>query len=149
MNHRYIKIGLTVVVLVAAFTGLMFATLREGSEYYKHVDEVMTEPAKWDGKRMQLHGFVVPGTIKRRDFEYSFQLQNNGQVMYASYTGIVPDTFKDESEVVLSGKITEIVTPEGQKVRGFATSPDGIMAKCPSKYEEQKKAGYDQNKKVS
>jgi cytochrome c-type biogenesis protein CcmE len=149
MNHRYIKIGLTVAVLVGAFTGLMFATLREGSEYYKHVDEVMTDHAKWDGKRMKLHGFVVPGTIKRRDFEYSFQLQSNGHVMYASYTGIVPDTFKDESEVVLTGKIADIVTPEGQTVRGFATSPDGIMAKCPSKYEEQKKVGSEPYKKVS
>ena len=42
MTHRYIKIGATTAVLVIAFTGLLWSTLREGTEYYKHVDEVMT-----------------------------------------------------------------------------------------------------------
>jgi len=38
----------------------------------------------------------------------------------------VPDTFKDEAEVVLRGRLT----PEG-----FHTDPNGVVAKCPSKYE--------------
>lgn len=137
MNHRYIKIGLTLTVLVAAFSGLMWTTLTEGSEYYKHVDEVLQNPTQWEGKRMQVHGFVVPGSIMRKPdtFEYRFQLQSKGQVMDASFTGIVPDTFKDESEVVLKGKLTNITNPHGQMVRGFETAPDGIMAKCPSKYD--------------
>jgi cytochrome c-type biogenesis protein CcmE len=110
----------------------------------------MKDPALWEGKRMQLHGFVVPGSIMRKpdSLEYRFKVQNNGQVMDASYTGIVPDTFKDESEVVLKGSLTNIVTAEGTTVRGFATAPDGIMAKCPSKYEESKKVGYETTKKV-
>jgi cytochrome c-type biogenesis protein CcmE len=137
MNHRYIKIGLTLAVLVAAFSGLMWTTLSEGSEYYKHVDEVMEDPSAWEGKRMQIHGFVVPGSIMRKPdtFEYRFQLHNKGHVVDASFTGIVPDTFKDESEVVLKGKLTNITNPHGQVVRGFETAPDGIMAKCPSKYD--------------
>jgi len=134
MTHRYIKIGITVAVLVGAFAGLMYTTLQSGTEYYKHVDEVMTNPSEWEGKPLQLHGFVVPGSILRKPdtFEYRFKIQNKGQVVNASYEGIVPDTFKDESEVVLSGRLT----PEG-----FHTKPDGIMAKCPSKYEASKKVG--------
>jgi len=38
----------------------------------------------------------------------------------------VPDTFKDEAEVVLKGKLTPT---------GFHTDPNGVTAKCPSKYE--------------
>ena len=104
MTHRYIKVGATVTVLLLAFVGLMYATLREGTEYYKHVDEVMSTPQQWEGRRLQLHGFVVPGSI----------------------------TFKDESEVVLKGQLTP---------QGFHTEPNGIMAKCPSKYEAAKKVG--------
>ena len=37
-----------------------------------------------------------------------------------------PDTFKDEAEVVLKGKLS----PDG-----FHVDPNGVMAKCPSKYE--------------
>ena len=88
----------------------------------------MASPQQWDGKRLQLHGFVVPGSIlRRRDtLEYKFQLHNQGSTINASYTGIVPDTFKDGSEVVLTGKLTN---------DNFEVSPNGVMAKCPSKYE--------------
>jgi cytochrome c-type biogenesis protein CcmE len=129
MTHRYVKIGATAAVLIMAFAGLLWSTLREGTEYYKHVDEVMAAPAQWEGKRLQLHGFVVPGSIKRRPdtLDYIFKVESNGAIVDAAYTGIVPDTFKDDSEVVLKGQLT----PEG-----FQTSPNGVMAKCPSKYEE-------------
>jgi cytochrome c-type biogenesis protein CcmE len=83
----------------------------------------------------------VPGSIlKRQDtLEYKFKVQNNpirdvnqGHVVEASYTGIVPDTFKGEAEVVLRGKLT---------TSGFHTEPNGVVAKCPSKYEAQAAAG--------
>jgi cytochrome c-type biogenesis protein CcmE len=55
-----------------------------------------------------------------------------GHVVEASYTGIVPDTFKGEAEVVLRGRLTS---------SGFHTEPNGVVAKCPSKYEAQAGAG--------
>lgn len=128
MAQKAVKIGLTSVVLVLAFVGLMWTTLSEGTEYYKHVDEVMVEPAAWEGKRLQLHGFVVPESILRRrdSLDYRFKIENNGAVVDARYSGIVPDTFKDGSEVVIKGTLG----PDG-----FVVDPDGVMAKCPSKYE--------------
>src|SRR5215212_7374956 len=141
MTHRYIKIGLTAGVLVLAFAGLMYSTLSEGTEYFKHVDEVMAHPQEWEGKKLQLHGYVVPGSIlkKPNTLEYKFKVQNNparssekGNVVEASYTGIVPDTFKGEAEVVLKGRLTP---------QGFHTEPNGVMAKCPSKYEAKSATG--------
>jgi cytochrome c-type biogenesis protein CcmE len=135
MTHRNIKIGVTVVVLTLAFSGLLWSTLRDGTEYYKHVDEVMTAPEQWQGKSMQLHGFVVAKSIMMnpRTLEYRFKVQSNGHTVNATYTGLVPDTFKDtpgqEAEVVLKGQLTN---------EGFHVAPNGVMAKCPSKYEEQK-----------
>jgi cytochrome c-type biogenesis protein CcmE len=128
MRSKGLKIAITTVVLLAAFGGLLWSTLRDGTEYYKHVDEVMVQPQVWYGKRLQLHGFVVADSILRRrdSLDYRFQVQNKGQVVTASYSGIVPDTFKGDSEVVLKGTLT----PEG-----FAVEPNGVMAKCPSKYE--------------
>ena len=38
MAHRYIKIGITALVLVSAFTFLMWTSLRDGAQYFKHVD---------------------------------------------------------------------------------------------------------------
>ena len=133
MTHRYIKIGVTAFVLTLAFVGLMWTTLREGTEYFKHVDEVMATRAEWEGRQMQLHGYVVPGSLfaNPTTLEYRFQVQNKGSVVDASYKGVVPDTFKEEAEVVLKGRLA---------ADGFHTDPNGIMAKCPSKYQDLEKA---------
>ncbi len=134
MKAKSIKIAATAVVLVAAFSGLMYTSLSEGTEYYKMVDEVVADRDAWKGKRLQLHGYVVENSIlhKPDTLEYRFQVQNNGQVVQASYTGVLPDTFKDGSEVVLKGQLG----PDG-----FAVAPNGVMAKCPSKYEASKTPG--------
>jgi len=134
MPPKTIKISLTVVILGLAFAGLMYSTLSEGTEYYKHVDEVMANPGAWQGKRLQLHGFVVDHSILRKpdSLDYRFQVQSNGKVVPVRYSGVVPDTFKGGAEVVLKGRL------DGN---GFAVDPNGVMAKCPSKYEAKAPAG--------
>ena len=135
MQPKIVKIALTAVVLVSALGGLLWYSLQQDTAYYKHVDEVMASPDQWHGKALQLHGFVVKGTWKQKPntLEYIFNVENKGKVVRASYTGILPDTFKDEAEVVLKGRLTE--------ADHFAVDPNGVMAKCPSKYEE--KANYN------
>jgi cytochrome c-type biogenesis protein CcmE len=131
MSSRTVKVGATAAVLVAALMGLMYTTLSEGTEYYKHVDEVMTDAQAWHGKRLQLHGYVVENSVLRKPdtLQYRFQIHSNGKVLPASYTGVVPDTFKGGAEVVLKGRLG----PDG-----FVVDPNGVMAKCPSKYEASK-----------
>jgi cytochrome c-type biogenesis protein CcmE len=134
MSAKSVRIAVTVFVLVAAVSGLMYTTLSEGTEYYVMVDEVMTDRSAWEGKNLQLHGFVVTDSIRQKPgtLQYRFEIQNNGHVVTANYTGVVPDTFKDGSEVVLKGQLQ----PDG-----FAVAPNGVMAKCPSKYEASPAAG--------
>jgi cytochrome c-type biogenesis protein CcmE len=126
MSHKAAKIGATAVVLLVAFAVLVYSTIGESMQYYKYVDEVMADPQVWQGKKLQVHGYVTPGSIgrKRDALEYRFELQRNGQALTAYYKGITPDAFKDEAEVVLTGELT----PEG-----FVATD--MTAKCPSKYE--------------
>jgi cytochrome c-type biogenesis protein CcmE len=126
MSNKAAKISLTGLVLATAFGVLMYSSLGESLQYYKYVDEVMAEPAAWHGKNLQVHGVVVPDSIGRKDntLEWRFQLQRNGKVLTAYYTGIVPDTFKADSEVVLTGTMD---------AKGFHATE--MTAKCPSKYD--------------
>ena len=126
MPNQGLKILLTTGVFITAFAGLMWTTMQDGTQYYKHVDEVMVDPDQWVGKRLQVHGFASDISWKPSSLDYRFAIENNGYVVHAEYTGIVPDTFKDESEVVVSGRL------EGDVL---IVEPGGIMAKCPSKYE--------------
>jgi cytochrome c-type biogenesis protein CcmE len=125
MSTKALKIGVTCVVLAAALGGLMYTTLSEGTEYYKHVDEVMNDPSAWQGKRLQIHGFVNDLRQRPNSLDYRFQVQNNGKVVTASYSGVVPDNFKNGAEVVLKGQLHG---------GAFVVETNGVMAKCPSKY---------------
>jgi cytochrome c-type biogenesis protein CcmE len=135
MTSKFARIALTAVVLTSALGGLLWYSLQQDAAYYKHVDEVMASPAQWQGKSLQLHGFVAKGSWgqKPNTLEYQFKVENKGSVVHAYYTGVLPDTFKEEAEVVLTGRLTD----EGH----FQVAPNGVMAKCPSKYEEVPK--YD------
>jgi cytochrome c-type biogenesis protein CcmE len=131
MKTKAFKIALTCLVLSAALGGLMYTTLAEGTEYYIHVDEVLQDRNAWEGKRLQLHGFVADLRQRPHSLDYRFNVQFNGKVITANYTGVVPDTFKNDSEVVLKGRL------HGD---AFAVDPNGVMAKCPSKYNAQQPA---------
>ena len=101
------------LVLGGAFSGMLWSTLREGTEYFKNVDEVIADQQAWEGKRVQLHGYVVPGTWVQRPQHARLQVQGAEQsgarhdarrrrrsVVHRP----LPDTFKDEAEVVLKGQ---------------------------------------------
>ena len=126
MSHKAIKIGLTSLVLAVAFGTLLYSTLGESAQYYKYVNEVMAAPDDWYGKPLQVHGYARDIRRKRDSLEYSFEMHREGQVLRATYSGIVPDTFQNESEVVLQGTLS----PDGFHATG-------MTAKCPSKYEPQ------------
>jgi cytochrome c-type biogenesis protein CcmE len=127
MSHKAAKLGITGLVLALAFGGLLYTSLGESAEYYKHVDEVMSSPQQWEGKKLQLHGFAKHIGRKADSLEYRFNVENKGSVVTAFYTGIVPDTFKNDAEVVLKGTLQQDGT--------FHVAPDGVIAKCPSKYD--------------
>jgi cytochrome c-type biogenesis protein CcmE len=129
MSHKAARLGITSVVLVLAFGGLLYSTLSEGMAYYIHVDEVRATPTEWQDKRLQLHGFATEIGRAPDSLDWEFDVSFNGETIKAYYTGIVPDTFLNDSEVVLSGTLLENGT--------FQVGRDGIMAKCPSKYEAQ------------
>jgi cytochrome c-type biogenesis protein CcmE len=125
-----------VVAIGGALVLFLTASISKGAEYYKHVDEVMTNIDGWRGKRLQVHGNVVDGSIEQAKgtLLYRFKIESRPPrppaVITATYTGLVPDTFKSGAEVVAKGSLTA----DNQ----LDVVPDGIMAKCPSKYDADK-----------
>ena len=75
MSHKAAKIGLTSLVLALAFGGLLYSTLGESAQYYKHVDEVMAQPDAWHGKPLQVHGYARRHPPEARLARYRFEMQ--------------------------------------------------------------------------
>ena len=128
MSRKTKQMSATIVVLATAFGVLLYSSLGESLQQYKYVDEVIAAPQQYEGRRMQIHGFVVPNSISRKKntAEYRFNVQRNGKVITAFYTGSPVDQFKDEAEVVLTGVL-----------KGDSFHSTEMTAKCPSKYEER------------
>lgn len=129
------KIALTVAVLAGGVGYMVYTTVSSGTalEYFKHVEEVVARPGEWQAQRVQLHGNVVAGSILKRpgSMDYKFALHRAGSWVEVTYSGLVPDNFRDCAELVVKGKLVE--------PRRF--SGDEISAKCPSKYDGKRQTG--------
>jgi cytochrome c-type biogenesis protein CcmE len=140
MKNRRIKLAATVLIAVLGIGYVAAQSLKDVS-YYKMVHEVTKDPDPWIAKKeMQLHGFVVPGSISSNVVDQqthrSFKLEDKGEEILVRHSGTVPDTFKDQAEVVATGKLTR----EGGKLVLLAIDGDrGVSAKCPSKYNGDQK----------
>src|SRR3981189_3208455 len=80
------------------------------------------------GRSYQLTGTVVPGSVQRRAATLDFRVEDRagGTAIPVSYTGTVPDPFREGREV--------IVTVERQ--RGvYLGERNSLITKCPSKFK--------------
>ena len=135
MHSRTIKILLTVFVLGAGIGVLLYSSMAD-AEFYKHVEEVMANPGQWTDKALKVHGKVEPGSIREEIVDQTtkreFVLESGGRRIKVRHEGPKPDTFRDLSEVVARGRL---ILDNGEYVV-IATE---LMAKCPSKYEENQR----------
>jgi cytochrome c-type biogenesis protein CcmE len=140
-DHFGAKLGASLLAIGAAGLVLLCAAQRESATtYYRHVDEVVADAQTLRGKHLQVHGCVVPGSIERRlgTDDYRFRMKSlpprPPADIQVRYTGLVPDTFHAGAEIVATGTLVG----DG----GLDVVPDGIMAKCPSKYEPGPDEGW-------
>ena len=129
------RIGLTLVVVLGSLGFLVYSG-RASSSGYRMVDKLMSEPARWVGKDMKVHGHVEPGSIvvkvENQETKRTFTLfGETGKRIAVHHIGPVPDTFKDGSEVIAKGTLTQVA--DGT----YLFEATELMAKCPSKYEAE------------
>ena len=113
---------------------LVFSGLTEDSVYFLNVSEALAED-RTQIKQARLFGKVSPQNlvIAEGKLGAAFDLvdkMTDGQSLRVEYKGALPDTFKDDVEVIVEGSFT----PDGQT---FVAKT--LVTKCPSKYEEQSK----------
>jgi cytochrome c-type biogenesis protein CcmE len=124
---------LSIAIVIAALAYLVYAGLNDNMVYYYHVEEFYPKAASLDGETVKVNGKVVKGSIQKQIIDYTFVIHGEkGSQIHVNYHGIVPDTFKDDSDVVVEGAYN------AQSGVFHATT---LMAKCPTKYEPQKQAG--------
>ena len=128
MNGKQIKFLVLGAGVVVGMAVLLWAGLDSpGSMVYYHtVTEFMQlEERVTDGYRV--NGKVVVGSIQRMSSgqDVAFVMSDGTEAMTVSYHGIIPDTFVDEADVVVEGRLGD----------DDVFVAHTLLAKCPSKYE--------------
>jgi cytochrome c-type biogenesis protein CcmE len=125
------KLLITGAVALLGVGFLVYSSLANSGRY-RMVDKLMAAPSDFVGKKLQVHGWVEPGSIKEwidhQETVRTFVLEKNGKRIKVENRGPAPDTFKDQSEVVATGRLEE---RDGQ----YVLVAKELSAKCPSKYE--------------
>lgn len=153
-----IKIVLTVAVVLGGGGFLVYSSVSH-AQHYMMVNELVGAPMdQWTGKELKVHGFVEAGSIVENvvgQVEHrSFVLQKDGKRIRVFSEGPKPDTFKDQSEVVATGRLVKASEMQALATDLCKNRPVGagcpirtdaeqawvvdstdLMAKCPSKYD--------------
>lgn len=115
------------VIVSAVFLALVVHAIsaQRGEPKYVMVDELVERGLdEYRDRPLEVHGWVVPGTIVRHDGGATFSLVKNGRRLRVRADGPLPDTFCDGREVIAVGEL-----------RGDVLEACDVLAKCPSKYE--------------
>lgn len=121
------KFILAAAAVLVAMAFLVYIGVTQFSTYLVTVSEFVAEGDAVYGKQTRVAGQVVPDTVDwdTENMTLSFTLTEGDAILPVVYRGVVPDTFKEDGELVVEGKY------EAEGV--FKATK--LMTKCASKYE--------------
>lgn len=120
------RIGIAVVVILAAIAYLAISGIRSNKSYYVTIQELQAMGPNAYTRHLRVAGNVFPGSIQHVGANADFVLIENTNKLRVSYEGEdpPPDTFKDNAQALAIGTY-------GHDGVFHATQ---LQAKCASKY---------------
>jgi len=114
-------VALSAAVLLAA--GLVYTSFSASTEAKQPSQLLQADP----GGTYELTGMVVPGSIKHSGDRLDFRIsdRDGSHSIPVTYSGTVPDPFRDGREVIVTGKLQDGT---------FVGERDSLVTKCPSKF---------------
>jgi cytochrome c-type biogenesis protein CcmE len=114
-------VALSAAVLLAA--GLVYTSFSASTEAKEPSQLLQSNP----NGTYELTGDVVPGSIHHQGDQLDFRIsdRDGSHPIPVTYTGTVPDPFRDGREVIVTGKLQDGT---------FVGQRDSLITKCPSKF---------------
>ena len=111
-RQKRLAVVLGVFSLIAVAIGLMLFALNENIDLFYTPSEIIEGKAGAQppqvGQRLRIGGMVVPGTVNRdpQSLAVSFDLVDVGEAVTVTYSGILPDLFREGQGIVATGVLT-------------------------------------------
>ncbi|MBI2954551.1 MAG: cytochrome c maturation protein CcmE [Chloroflexi bacterium] len=127
-GQKKVVIGSAVILLALVY--LVYSSMQGTTMYYLTVGELLDREEATNTQQVRVAGKVQIGSIVRDDKNMTVRFvalddKDPARTLNVVYKGVIPDTFKDDVEAIVEGKLT----PEG------VFQANVLLAKCPSKYE--------------
>ncbi|WP_026940621.1 cytochrome c maturation protein CcmE [Hellea balneolensis] len=121
--HQRRRIGLIIIFgsLLAIGTALLLSALKENTQFFYNPSDVVAEGFVPDSTTFRIGGLVQEGTVTKdgalktqfqiKDFERDMR-----KPMTVSYTGVLPDLFREGQGVVITGFLSSPTSFEAEEV---------------------------------
>lgn len=119
-KQRLAVVGIIGFLIVSAI-GLMLYALNDSIDLFYTPSEIIegkNGQKPQVGQRLRIGGMVVPGSVKRdqESLAVSFELIDTGPTVTVTYTGILPDLFREGQGIVATGVLTDASSIKAQEV---------------------------------
>ncbi len=121
-QQRMLAVGLAALG-VAIAAGLTLRAFEDNMMFYVDISEVVAGNYPED-RNFRIGGLVVAGTFERNDLEARFRVSDLRCELDVSYTGVLPDLFREGQTVVAHGHMEQ----------GMLFVADKILAKHDENY---------------
>jgi cytochrome c-type biogenesis protein CcmE len=125
-RKRKIRLAVALGAAVCLAAALLYTSFSASSEAAK--------PSQLqEGRSYEVTGKVVNGSISHAGDQLRFRIRDRDgtKSVPVTYTGSVPDPFRDGREVIVSGEL---------KQGTFVAERDSLVTKCPSKFTKQEQS---------
>lgn len=119
-KQRLAVVGIVGFLVISAI-GLMLYALNDSIDLFYTPSEIIegkNGQKPQVGQRLRIGGMVVPGSVKRdsESLAVSFDLMDTGPIVTVTYSGILPDLFREGQGIVATGVLTGTGRIEAQEV---------------------------------
>ena len=133
-RKRQIRLGVALGTAVVLAASLVYVSFSASSEA-KSPSAVL---AAGPGSSYEVFGVVADDSVSHRGEELRFEIEDRDDPSNAvpvSYTGTVPDPFREGREVIITGELRDGT---------LVAERDSLITKCPSKFAAEAEKNPDQ-----
>ncbi|MBC7709856.1 MAG: cytochrome c maturation protein CcmE [Rhizobacter sp.] len=108
MNTKQKRLALIVggLSVIAVSVALVLTAFNQNLVFFFTPSQITAKEAP-TGRTFRLGGMVEAGSVKRDGINVSFRVTDTAQIVPVSYSGILPDLFKEGKGVVAQGTLGE------------------------------------------
>ena len=126
------------VLAVGAAAALVLTALRQDIVFFFSPTEIIEAKVPTEGRRIRLGGLVEQGSVVKDSGQVRFRITDGAHAVPVTFTGLLPDLFREGQGVVTEGKLGKDGTFQASEV--LAKHDENYMPKEVA--ESLKKSGH-------